>query len=514
MNRTQNKLSLHLYDLVKKKVDLSEFLETEIGCVMKWYEPNISAGTVCPMPHHKDSKPSFRIKLIEEDSLWIFHCLSGDTKVITWDGHQPIKNLAGTTHKILTDKGKWVMAPFFSFGHQSVSRIILSRNGKKKIIKATQDHRWFIRCGKKRDRRVERKTKDLKVGDRMSWVFPKNKIKQISALSPQGVVHGIVFGDGTRQKTMSKVDLWGKKNLQLLKWFPLNRNSLAKRSATLKGITIWDLPFVFKDLPSLSESPAYLAGFLAGWLAADGCVAKDGTVLLNSSIRENLEYVRLLAMRLGIGTYGITCRSRMGINNKMSDICQIHFITEDLNELFFLIDEHRTRFLNSKKKWMRRSWVVQSIQENIGIEEVFCAKVDGTQSFALEDNILTGNCLGCGAKGTIIDFFMEYYRINNSAEAVLRICKKFGFDKDKSFNSAQLNDIKKKVDFHKKLEYTHIVTSNQCRMLLQKDIGKYSKWIGGVYREMNDAMDRDDIVTIERISSEAHKKLMEKKDDF
>ena len=195
MNRTQNKLSLHLYDLVKKKVDLSEFLETEIGCVMKWYEPNISAGTICPMPHHKDSKPSFRIKFIEEDSLWIFHCL------------------------------------------------------------------------------------------------------------------------------------------------------------------------------------------------------------------------------------------------------------------------------------------------------------------------------GCGAKGTIIDFFMEYYRINNSAEAVLRICKKFGFDKDKSFSSAQLNDIKKKVDFHKKLEYTHIVTSNQCRMLLQKDISKYSKWIGNAYRKMNDAMDKEDIRVIEEIASEAHKKLMEKKDD-
>jgi len=72
--------SVYLYDFIKKKVDLAEFLETEAGCTLKWFEPDVAAGTVCPMPHHKDTKPSFRIKKMEEDGVWIFHCLGCSSK--------------------------------------------------------------------------------------------------------------------------------------------------------------------------------------------------------------------------------------------------------------------------------------------------------------------------------------------------------------------------------------------------------------------------------------------------
>ena len=34
---------------------------------------------------------------------------------------------------------------------------------------------------------------------------------------------------------------------------------------------------------------------------------------------------------------------------------------------------------------------------------MFCAQVPGTHAFALEDNILTGNCFGCGRGGRIFD---------------------------------------------------------------------------------------------------------------
>ena len=80
MKTKRLKASKHLYDVVKKKVDLAEFLETEIGCKLSWYERGISAGTICPMPQHKDSKPSFRIKYVDESSMWIFHCLGCGAK--------------------------------------------------------------------------------------------------------------------------------------------------------------------------------------------------------------------------------------------------------------------------------------------------------------------------------------------------------------------------------------------------------------------------------------------------
>src|SRR5690606_21558310 len=40
----------------------------------------------------------------------------------------------------------------------------------------------------------------------------------------------------------------------------------------------------------------------------------------------------------------------------------------------------------------RYNWRIVSVEETDLVEEVFCATVDGTHSFVLEDNILTGNC--------------------------------------------------------------------------------------------------------------------------
>lgn len=46
----------------------------------------------------------------------------------------------------------------------------------------------------------------------------------------------------------------------------------------------------------------------------------------------------------------------------------------------------------------RMGWVVKSVEPTDRVEEVYCAEVEGTHSFALQDNILTGNCFGCGIK--------------------------------------------------------------------------------------------------------------------
>jgi len=327
MKKNIERFSPYLYDFVKRKVDLSEFLSNEIGCNLNWYEPRVAAGTICPMPHHSDNNPSFRIKFKEEDSVWIYHCLSGDTRVITWDGVKPIKELAGTTQKILTSRNKWVAAPFYSFGRQNVSEIIMSRNGQKKIIKATPEHRWLIR----RDKNREVLTKDLKPHMRLSWAFPENK-----------------------------------------------------------------------------------------------------------------------------------------------------------------------------------SWIIKSINENVGKEEVFCAVVEDTHCFALEDNILTGNCLGCGAKGTIIDFFMEYYGISSSAEAVLAICDKFGFKQSDISVTDSLKDVKKKVNLQRKINCAHVVASRQCFALLKKDYAKYNKWVAEAYKTMNKALDAEDLSEIESIGFEASNKMQEK----
>ena len=168
------------------------------------------------------------------------------------------------------------------------------------------------------------------------------------------------------------------------------------------------MPAYFKtERPPLTESLSYLFGWLAGYFAADGDVAKDGCISLNSARREDLEYVRDLCTRIGVGTYGIREYIRTGFEGYTGPMYRLTLMGEDLPEDFFLISAHRERFVSAHKKYERRGWVVEAIEDHGEIEEVFCPVVDGTHAFVLEDNILTGNCHGCGQGGDAIKFLMD-----------------------------------------------------------------------------------------------------------
>ena len=130
-----------------------------------------------------------------------------------------------------------------------------------------------------------------------------------------------------------------------------------------------------------------------------------------------------------------------------------------------------------------------------------------------DDNIWIFNCFGCNSKGTIIDFVREYYGLNSFAEAVLFICKKFGFKTNDGLVTDSLEDVKKKINLQKKMECIHIVSSRQCHALLRKNFGKYSRWVGDAYKKMNKVLDEENygesIDIIESIGFEASNKLGE-----
>jgi DNA primase len=369
-------------------------------------------------PFHQEKTPSFTV----DSSRRLFHCLAGETHVLTWEGVRPIRELAGGTHRILGRDGKWVEAPFYSFGVQPLMRVVVSRNGQTKELFATAEHRWFVRSGASHhtDRVVT--TQDLRAGHRLISKFPRTRVKRTTP-SPFGIAHGITFGDGHRNGSGSIAQLDPVKDVALLKWFP---HSFVTDHDD--RILVHHLPRMFKELPPLDESVAYLYGWLAGYVAADGHVAKDGTVMLNSADRAALEHVRAVCTRLGIGTYGITEQMREGFpGREPSSLFRIHFVNEDLTEEFFLLDQHRIRFSSSPKAFARRRWVVRSVEPTDRVEEVFCAVVDQGHAFVLEDNILTGNCFGCGVGGDAIDFLMRQETLSFT-EAVERLAHRAGIE--------------------------------------------------------------------------------------
>jgi DNA primase len=369
-------------------------------------------------PFHDEKTPSFNVT----PARGLFYCLAGETRVLTWEGVKPIRELAAGSHRILGRGADWVEAPFRSFGVQPLMQISLTRNGVRKQIYATGEHRWFVRSGKTLKSSREVTTRDLRPDHRLVSKYPGTRVRNTTP-SPFGIVHGLTFGDGTRSGTGSMAQLDAMKDAELLKWFPLSMVTQHGRQ-----LLVHHLPRFFKELPPLDESVSYLYGWLAGYFAADGCVSTAGTVMLNSADREVLEYVRMICTRLGIGTYGVTEQARVGFEGREpSSLFGIVFIDSDLTEEFFLLDHHRLRFQGASKAYERKSWVVREVVQTDRVEEVFCATVDQGHAFTLEDNILTGNCFSCAEGGDVIKFVQKIDGLS-FVEAIERLAGRAGVE--------------------------------------------------------------------------------------
>lgn len=334
------------------------------------------------------------------DGETIFHCFGGETRYWTQNGIKTLAETVGTTQKVLSNTGNggtWVEAEIHDFGVQPLMKVTLRRNKRTKVVYATPEHRWLVRT---RTDRAESRivlTQDLRPEHRLASLLPRTAIAR-STPSPFGIAHGVVYGDGTRAARGSVLNLWGEKDVQLLRYFAESRQEPIKTEQGVDGVRVLDLPAFFKARPDLEESVPYLYGWLAGYFAADGTVSKQGQVVMYSGSREDLEFFQLAAMRLGIGSYDIVEREREGFGEQRP-LFQLQLIGSTLRPEFFLTREHRERYetVQARGNAERIGWTVDCVEETDRVETVYCAVVPEHENFVLDGLINTKNCPFCGS---------------------------------------------------------------------------------------------------------------------
>lgn len=341
------------------------------------------------------------------------NCFAAETEIITTQGIRRIADLDGQMVTVMSRNGQWIQAPVRSFGKQRLLRLTLHHNGTgsrhhthNKVFYTTQNHRWFIvdpafdaeeseKGGRGDEIYREVLTRDLRPGDKLQNAFDSsigNRRKRWSTqerMSQNGVQHGIEFATNSGGSEDA---------IQLAKcWMPPegSESRITLNSDNSGDVIQCD---IFQP-PSLDLPADYLYGFLAGYFAAAGSFSSSSDddylqCVLTSPRRQNMQIVRDVCAVLGIGTYGITTATQDQENLRGESECvfySLSLMVDTLTEDFFLREDHRTRF--TARRWHSAPhWQVVTVEPTDREELVYCATVPVEAAFALDGNILTGNC--------------------------------------------------------------------------------------------------------------------------
>jgi ribonucleotide reductase class II len=356
----------------------------------------------------------FAGKPITNENLRQFNCFSRDTEFITNEGIKSFYDFQdGDEVTVLSRKRQWKKATVRKFGKERLYELKVGygRSGIK-IIKTTANHRWPVVMPDKGGGTTEIVlTKDLVHGQKLS----KNKVQTyIGNYCKIGLMHGIVFGDGTKQTTDPEcfseptcIKLCDE-SVELSKHFFAGRHCseiVEKGMPRPDRYTVHELPANWKKLPD-DMNRRYILGFLMGWFAADGYVTKSGQVMLHSHKLSNLEWAADQLQMMGIQTSSIRkTRDTNPYNGEPADLWVLPFHNDGyLTSEFFVRTKHLDRFHKVEEK---HEWRVVSVTETDVEEDVWCVQESETETFTLKNGLLTMNCsfLGMDSWKSFADLF-------------------------------------------------------------------------------------------------------------
>ena len=349
----------------------------------------------CPVHNDgQERKPSCGISIVKRKDYppGTWNCFDASVKVITYNGTKQIKDLIGKPVKVLNGLGQWEETVFKNYGKQKLYELNLTRDGHKKQILVTGNHLWLRKHYTKWCETVK-----LKPKNQIMSVKPE---KVLLNIIPEAVRHGFIYGDGSQvSKNCYRIDFCTEqKQILMDSYFKDCKDQKDRPSLRYPGKWVLAPEGInYKELP-ITNNQDYLYSFIVGWFAADGNVTKH-TCSLSSMKESDIDFLINTLPKLGIAHFGKRYQKREANKtycNHETVIWNLTFVTSTLPDSFF-IREHK-QIINNNKNFDRLRWTVESVKETNIFTDVYCCQTT-TESFVLEDFILSHNCFACGEKG-------------------------------------------------------------------------------------------------------------------
>jgi hypothetical protein len=319
------------------------------------------------------------------------NCFAGSERLLTKEyGSVALQDVCGLTVTALTLQG-WREAVVRSFGSQPTQRITfrpatmvqidgfgskpfartLASTNIRHTVTATPDHRWFLAQGGQ--------TQQLSRGDAVLAAGAQIDVESDTFL--RGFRHGMVFGDGCltwrgRNWNRFTLRLCGAKNQAYLPHFADDDVHYYPSAAPDPTVVIRS-EVDFKQIPPAGLHDDYYAGFVEGWLVADGHKPRQpNTIWLTSTNDDALEWLIAHAPLAGYVVTGDRAQKPgRGAYPNAKPFRHVSLRPVDLTV-----------------------WKVESV-DPVGEQEVFCATVPDVGAFTLAGGIYTSNCYMNAAEG-------------------------------------------------------------------------------------------------------------------
>jgi NAD-dependent dihydropyrimidine dehydrogenase PreA subunit len=355
-----------------------------------------SCVDVCPVDCIHEAE---RILVIDPEEC--IDCFAPSEQILTDRGLRTLGELENQSCRVLTDNGfrpaaikrfrrkslvDVQLAPAFEERDRYGGTRLTTRNVSRfrRTVRATPTHPWLLADREKAD--------GLSVGQ----YLPAMRFEAVrdSEQYRLGVLHGLVFGDGSWNKQeirsglhLHYVQLYGEKVARFKDFFDqLNFSPCLDIHPGYVGTGVVRAAVNLKHCLPETSNPEYVSGFVDGWLASDGDRVKAGSWRLRSTDHEALEWLERVAPIAGYVAVGSGEESNLETNFgvRSRTLRWLYLATRDVYWRVMRVDE---------------------VEEEPS--ETFCAVVPGKHEFTLAGGIYTHNCGACEPECPVEAIFPE-----------------------------------------------------------------------------------------------------------